>query len=70
MTGRLAATLAALMFFGFLLGNEAYAKGPIYNEGYTFAQSMWLIIMPAIVAGVILVMIAFYARQNQQIAMQ
>lgn len=50
-----------------LLTTEAYAKGRNYNPDYTFVQSLWLIIMPAIITGAILFMIALYARENQEL---
>jgi len=62
------AILAAVLFFSFATGDNAFAKGPIYDADHTFAQYFMLLIMPALVAGGTLVMIALYTRQNQKLA--
>ena len=62
------AILALVLFFGFVSGDNAFAKGPIYNADYTFGQYFMLLIMPALVAGGALVMIALYTKQNQKLA--
>ncbi|MGI0019709.1 MAG: hypothetical protein ACREAY_04490 [Nitrososphaera sp.] len=60
-----AAVLAVLLLFGVLTtGGEAYAKGPIYNPDYTYAQYLQMVIIPLIVASGLLVMIAAYTRQG------
>jgi hypothetical protein len=63
---RLLATIVAFVIAITAVGTqEAEAKGPAYNSDYTFSQFVQGMLFPAIVAGALGIMMAYYAKESQ-----